>query len=460
MQLSFEPGCVRWQDHFANPGTGRLGDVSIAELRRRSRGELALAVDRPIVATGHQSLLWHPGILVKYLVAEAIAGECPQCASANLVVDQHTGDFATFDLPVRGPDGRLEARSVTLTEADVGVPMAWHPAFVPAMAQLGSVALPCVETGARRIIDAVAAHADRPNAALQMAAALADLMSPWVKPRQEVSSSDLMKTSLTRAILQEMIRDPRACAAAYNAAVEAVPDAGIGPLAVTDDRVELPLWIRGAADRRERADDGDVHRWLAGGDEKPDLLPRALLLTLLVRLGMCDLFVHGTGGARYDRAMERWLDGWLGLRPAPIATATASLRLPLGRPGERPVALVDAQRAARRAWHGPEAEAESGRQVPGPRKTDLLRAVNAAGRRSRERRRAYTRLHEALVDLRREHADSVDAARRGEAIARRQALEAPIVARRDWAFPLYPPEMIDDLAVEVRDRVRATIPPN
>ncbi len=455
MELSFEPGCDDWKERIAGIGAGRLGDASVAELRRRTRRELGLTVDRPIVATGHQSLLWHPGILVKYLVVQAITGECTECAAANLVVDQHTGDFGSFDMPARSGDGALVVRSVTLTEVSEGVPMGWHPAFVPAEAGVGSAALPCVETGVRRIVGAVAAHADRPNAALQMAAALAELMSPWVRPWPDVSSSDLMKTSLAGAILKEMIRDSRACAAAYNAAVAAVPEAGIGALAVSGDRVELPLWRRGAADRREHADDGDVRRWLAGGDEKPELLPRALLLTLLVRLGMCDLFVHGTGGARYDRAMERWLDDWLGLRPAPIATATASLRLPLGRPGERPVELADAQRAARRAWHDPESGA--GRSVPGPRKTDLLEAVNAAARRSLERRRAFTRMHEALTDLRRDHADRVDAARRREEIARRQALEAPIAARRDWAFPLYPPEMIDELAAAVRDRVRMTI---
>ncbi len=455
MELSFEPGCDRWKGLLTGAGAGRLGGATVAEWRRRARGELGVPIDRPIVATGHQSLLWHPGILVKYLAVQAITGDCTEYAAANLVVDQHVGAFGSFDVPARGRDGGLMVRSVTLTEASAGVPMGWHPAFVPAEPSFGPVALPCVETGVRRIVDAVAAHASRPNAALQMAAALAELMSPWVKPWPEVSSSDLMKTSLARAVLQEMARDSRACAAAYNAAVAAVPDAGIGALAVTGDRVELPLWRRSGDGRREHADDGDVRRWLAGGDEKSELLPRALLLTLLVRLGMCDLFVHGTGGARYDRAMQRWLDDWLGLRPAPIATATASLRLPLGRPGERPVPLVEAQRAARRVWHDP----EPGRSAPGPRKTGLLGAVNAAGRRSRERRRAFTRMHEALADLRRDHAGRVDAAGRREEIARRQVLEAPIAARRDWAFPLYPPEMIDDLAAEVRERVRVTIPP-
>ena len=120
--------------------------------------------------------------------------------------------------------------------------------------------------------------AGQPNAALQMAAALAELMSPWVSPWPDVSSSDLMKTSLARAILVEMARDSRACANAYNSAVAALPDAGIGALAMSGDRVELPLWRRGADNRREHADDGDVRRWLAGDDNESELLPRALLL--------------------------------------------------------------------------------------------------------------------------------------------------------------------------------------
>jgi hypothetical protein len=175
------------------------------------------------------------------------------------------------------------------------------------------------------------------------------------------------------------------------------------------------------------------------------LLPRALLLTLLVRLGMCDLFVHGTGGARYDRAMERWVEDWLGLRPAPIAVATATLRLPLGPSGEPAVAIVDAQRELRRAWHDP----EPGDALPGPRKSELLAAIDAAGRRSPRRLAAFRQMHEELQRLRDAHADRVQGAERMVEIARRQALEAPIAGRRDWAFALYPRETIDDLAAAV-----------
>ncbi len=449
VELSFEPGGTRWARLLAEAPVGSLAGTPLEQWRRRTRDELGLAVDRPLVATGHQTLLWHPGILVKYLAVEAMASGSGDIATANLIVDQHTSAFGSFDVPVRDAGGGLAVRTITLTEARDGVPMGWHPAFEPETPPAVAAALPTVADGIDRIADAVRAHALKPNAALQMAAALGDLMSPWVPSWPAVCSSDLMRTGLAAAVLDAMARDPGACAAAYNAAVSAVPDAGIGPLTMTVDRVELPLWRRGAGDRREHADDRDVTRWLAGGDDRPELLPRALLLTLLVRLGMCDLFVHGTGGARYDRAMEHWLDHWLGLRPAPIAVVTASLHLPLRTDDAEPVAVEIAQHAARRVWHDPETTGST----PGHEKTELLAAIDAAPRRSRDRLDAFRRMHARLGELRGQQAQRVTDAREQVEVARRHAHEAPIAARRDWAFPLYPTAMIDELARSVGDRV-------
>ena len=450
VELSFEPDGTRWARLLGEAPAGSLAGTPLEQWRRRTREELGLAVDRPLVATGHQTLLWHPGILVKYLAVEAMASGSGAFGTANLIVDQHTSAFGTFDVPVRDAGAALGVRPITLTETRDGVPMGWHPAFEPRGPREDAAALPSVASGIDRIVAAVRAHADKPNAAMQMAAALGDLMSPWVPAWPAVCSSDLMRTGLAAAILGAMARDPRSCAAAYNAAVSAVPDAGIGPLTVTADRVELPLWRRGAGDRREHADDRDVTRWLAGGNDRPDLLPRALLLTMLVRLGMCDLFVHGTGGARYDRAMEHWLDHWLGLRPAPIAVVTASLRLPLGSDAAEPVTVEVAQRAARRVWHDPGTTGST----PGQEKTELLAAINAAPRRSRERLDAFRRMHDRLQGLRGEQSRRVADARELVDVARRHESEAPIAARRDWAFPLYPTAMIDELAGSVRQALK------
>lgn len=353
MRLTIHPECGQWPRRLDTWPAGRLLDRPVEAWREKTRLELGLQHDRPVIATGHQTLLWHPGILAKYLVVDAFA-DAHGLGRANLIVDQHAGGFGAFDVPVRRPDGGLTNRTVTLTAPRPDVPMALHEPFTPPRPPLHwNLALPSVRNGVQRIFDAVYAHRDAPNAALQMAAALAELMRPWIGPMPNVTASDLVETSLARALLEAMASDPRGCAEHYNRAVSAVPESHIGPLVIRDDYVELPLWRVRPDGRRMRAYDNDIERALET-DDPPRLLPRALCMTALIRLGMCDLFVHGTGGARYDRAMELWIHDWLGVDVAPIVVATATAHLPLGDPDE-PRLDRDAEiAAARRLWHDPE----------------------------------------------------------------------------------------------------------
>jgi hypothetical protein len=464
-ELRVEPECRRWHELLADPPSGRLLGADLGEWRRRTRAELGLPGDRPLVATGHQTLLWHPGILAKYLAVNAFAGDRQACGVAHLIVDQHADNFGHFDVPVRRDDGALATRTLRLTTARAGVPMVDHPAFSPPDAFPGlSAALPSVEAGVDRILRAVAAHREHASAARQMAAALDELMSPWVAPMPGVGSSDLMNTSLATVIVEAMAENPRRCADIYNAAVRSVPESGIPELGITADAVELPLWRLGSDGRREHADVEDVRRCLDAGcgcaAGACRLLPRALLLTALVRVGMCDLFVHGTGGANYDRAMERWLEDWLDIRPAPIAVVTATLRLPLVGAGPDAAAVEAALHAARRAWHDPESfGVATGGNAPGAAKRAMLAAIDEAPRRSPQRSALFLGMHDRLAALREDHAGVVVRARDEVRAVRQWAAGAPVARRRDWPFPLYPKEMIDALADEVcRKRVGSEDP--
>lgn len=418
----------------------RLLGRDLDDWRLKTRRELGLSTQKPIVATGHQTLLWHPGILVKYLLVQAWS-QVADVAMANLVVDQHTGDFGDLDVPLRRRDGSLAVRTLHLTRTRPDVPMALHEAFVPPPVPAGLLpAVPSVQQGLEQIYHAVGAHADAANAALQMAAALTDLMAPWVSPMTHVTASELIEGSLARALISHMADDPRRCAEAYNAAVARTVSTegrgvGLRPLLVRDDYVELPMWRIRDDGRRMRAYDSDI-------DQR--LMPRALFLTALVRLGMCDCFVHGTGGARYDRAMEDWIQRWLGLEVAPAAVATATVRLDL-----QPKAMIDvdeARRQARRWWHD-----------PGSEKQPLLDAINAAPRGSQARQSAFLNMHRQLEQLRRKHQEAVDASQRRAALAVRQTAEVPLLDRRTWAFPLYPSREIDQLVEMVQARVVAAV---
>jgi len=469
--LTIQPEGRAWPAMARCAGGDDLLGHPVRDWRLKTRRELSLAVDRPIVATGHQTLLWHPGILVKYLAADAVAS-AHGLAVANLIVDQHVDVFGSFEVPVRRRDGALAVRRIDLGHPRPGVPMSLHDAITPPRPPRHlDPALDSVSLGIEGILAAVYAHRGAANAALQMAHALADLMRPWVGTMPNVTAGELIEVSLSRAILAEMVRDPRRCATVYNEAVAAFPEAGIGTLLIRDDYVELPLWRLRDDGRRMHAYDNDVEAWLDGGADAKRLMPRALLMTALVRLGMCDLFVHGVGGANYDRAMERWVKGWLGVEVDPAATATATLRLPLGRagaPADGPpgmpglAGMVEALAAARRAWHDPEPPDAPAPEVggavfrrggPGPVKGELLEAIGSAPYGSGKRRAAFFAMHRQLESLRSVNIGWVERWQRAALEARAREAESRIAGRRDWPFPLYPAEMIDGLAAAVRASV-------
>jgi hypothetical protein len=462
VETTIQPAPAAWADRARTPVDGALLGRPLAAWRGGVRRELGLADDVPVIATGHQTLLWHPGILAKYVAMDAVAA-AGGFARANLVVDQHAltdgarGDFGGFDVPIRRRDGALGVHRITLTRPRPDVPMAHHEAFEPAAPVLPADTLPSVVAGVERIHHAIATHQDAPTAARQMAAALDELMRPWLDPAPTVTATELLASSLGRAVLEAMVEDPWRCAAAYNAAVTAVPEARVAPLLVRDDYVELPLWRIRDDGRRMHAYDNDIEAALAGGDGAPTLMPRALCLTALIRLGLCDLFVHGLGGALYDRAMEQWVEGWLSVTPGAIAVASADLRLPLGDDGPAPD-VARATAAARHAWHDPEPPPRDGRTGgPGPVKRELLEAIASAPYRSARRREAFFAMHRELATLRSMHVGHVERLQRAAVDARRRVDDAAVTLRRDWPFPLYEPSAIEAMAETIRSRMSAGI---
>lgn len=457
-QWIIQPACAEWLDLIERKPSGAIGDRSLLDWRTLSRSELGLATDRPIIATGHQTLLWHPGILAKYLVTDAFA-QAHDLATANLVVDQHVGEFGAFEIPIRTHDGSLGVRTLKLCACRDDVPMGRHPAFAPPPfpnETIASAAIPSIAEGVRRIFAAVAAHRDAPSAALQMAAAIAELMDarddqPLARPMPDITATALINTSLARAIMEKMVEDPQRCAACYNRAVAAVPEAGIGPLMIRDDYVELPVWRVGDDGRRMRGYDSDVESKIQDPKSKIDLLPRALFMTALVRLGMCDLFIHGTGGAAYDRTMEIWIKDWLGIDVGSIAVVSATLRLPLMPDGEERLDVEEQVRNVRRLWHDPE---QDGPSFPKAMKRAMLEEIDRLPRNSPQRKAAFLAMHERLQQMRAETRQLIEEAQQRVERAKRQAADWAIAQRRDWAFALYPSDMLDALASEAQRAVR------
>lgn len=462
-RVTIRPDAARW------PGLVRAAfaarDRVAAEANRRALG---LPADRPIVMSGHQARVWHPGILAKWMASVAAAGAVGEgAAAAWVVVDQDEGDPFEVAFPARLPGGRLARRSWPGRDPLAGAPAALRPAAgefpAPGVEPPATVALDCVAAGLARVRGALVARAGEPSAARQVARAVADLAAP-VSPRGAapvlVYASDLCRAPLFAALVARMRRDPGGCADAYNRAVAESPGSGVSMLATGDARrgAELPVWrLRPAAGalpaRRER-----VYADTIGSAPLEQLAPRALLMTAVLRLACCDLFIHGTGGggedgggvggatAGYDAVMERWLAGWLvegaggggaerGPRLAPAAVVTATLRLPFG------IEPATAEQAARAAWlahrarHDPallgDGEADAAKRA-------LVERIAAARRRGEHPRDLFRRLHDLLGRCRERHAERLGRLEAEAGAVRARLRDTAIINDRTWPFPFYP----------------------
>lgn len=423
--ITIDPPGARWGPALRAWLSAR-DDVESALFRR----ELGLPTDAPIVMTGHQPWVWHCGILAKYLACEAAARSLG-ARPAWVWVDQDEVNPFALRVPVDEAGGVLRAR-----DGLIGPPP--QPGAAVGSLPAGRVTpAPVAPPGAARVAEALNAHAGAPTAARQAAGALADLMRPHVPTAPGVFATELHRTSLFRSLVERMRSDPGACARAYNDAVEATPDAGLSPLSRTE-ATELPLWITPPGAPRERV----FAATIASADAQ-HFAPRALYLTLLLRLAGCDLFIHGVGGGRYDRATERWARAWLGRDLAPLAVVSATALLEFDRPA--PPSPADAARASWLAHHARHDPAVIGLAKLSMERAALLDRVRRAKAGGVDPGPAYRSLQDFLEGYRRANAEALASLQRDASTARARAGEHALVMSREWAFPLHSAETLGAL---------------
>lgn len=134
------------------------------------------------------------------------------------------------------------------------------------------------------------------------------------------------------------------------------------PESLTGERVEVPFWVwnepeEAASVERERLfvrhvdqqfelstsrkiigylpaspDDAEaaIEQLSVWAKEGLRIRSRALTTTLFARLYLCDLFIHGIGGAIYDQITDRLIETIYGQHIPQFLVVTATLHLPLG----------------------------------------------------------------------------------------------------------------------------------
>lgn len=323
--------------------------------------------DQPIVMTGHQPELYHPGVWVKDFLVQRLTRETG-ALGIDIVVDTDAFDTLRIEAPCMQPDvqrcreylalGGPEtcyACSPTLSGPDV------DEFSDSVLTMLRTLPAPSVSTHYEGFARALRSAADD-------AANLAELIT-FARRRYEASAGtdylELPVTSMVRGrgfrlFAADILTRAREFAEAFDGelasyrtragvrnAAQPFPD-----LRRRDDLLEVPFWLV-HEDRREsawvRCDDtgvslcdgeGSVLADLpAGAGEAADVIgglqgvllaPRAVTLTLFARMFLADLFIHGIGGARYDAVTDAVAARWYGVEPPPFVTASMTLYLPLG----------------------------------------------------------------------------------------------------------------------------------
>lgn len=426
-------------------------------------GSAHLTAQGPLWVTGHQAWLWHAGILAKDIAA-AVAARDHGGQVLHLVVDHDVHEALSLPIPVAEGDA-LTIQTHQLARTRTALPAACQSAadLSQALATLKRLtADDGLHTPAR--FDALqAAMRDLPafdTLGQQMAAITVRLMQPVLGSVAIALTSQLCALPGFKQIIREMLHDARACAAAYNQAVQAHPQAGIGPLAVSDLLVELPLWLLTWEGGRQPvyADLADSTPLLVTADgqpvkvgeayDQPRLAPRAMLLTAAMRQLYASVFIHGTGGGVYDRVTEAWWQAW---RPdetlAPMAVVTADLRFDF----DAPIATLDNVRQAQ--WWMHHLPHNLDRHADLPEEARALAKRKAAclarmddDRDPARRQKLFQEIHGINDQLAALMPQPLDAAQMNLDNARIGVDNQAIARKRDWCFALHPPEQLSQLA--------------
>ncbi|MGQ0550381.1 MAG: hypothetical protein ACT4PY_12025 [Armatimonadota bacterium] len=468
--------------------TTEIAGIRLDDLRRAAREEIlplaaaytrALGRDVPafgsdlVIATGHQPVFVHPGIWIKYL---AMARVVPAGgAGLNVIVDSD----ATDEIAAEGPraDGRLARARVTLAHPGQEVPAELLPSptaeewrtFAAAIDDhLSTITEPAIVEGWHR----ARAHLPPPTGE-----GLPGAVTAWrralegPRPYLDIPVSFLVRSRSFRWFASAILREPRRFASVHNACLVAyrehygvrTPAQPFPDLEIDQEHVEAPFWYVGEGRRWPLFVNERTGRLVARGRDvgtlpsDPDdpafasvpLRPRALTMTAFKRLVVADLFIHGIGGGRYDRATDAIVREFFGIAPPAYAIATATLFLPFRDAAPPDEGRHRLHRTLLDLQHNPDRflSADSGphRELVAEKWSLIRELEKSDGSTRRQRRAATQRIREINTILQVAVAGQIEAVQEALRHVDRRQEDAEVTGYRGYPFFLHRIESVEAL---------------
>ncbi|MCI0684453.1 MAG: hypothetical protein L0Y71_20265 [Gemmataceae bacterium] len=474
-----------------NSDAVRIGDRSLRELRRLARHEAVAAAraylaeagepgpdvgDESLFVAGHQPELFHPGVWLKNFALHALARR-HRATPLNLIVDNDTAKATVLRVP-HGP----HVAKVPFDSWHSETPYEERVVLDEGLfASLPERVAPWIRDWPFRPLlhdfwGEMTRHAGRtPLLGERLAAARRSFERAWGLRPLEVPLSRLCRTEAFSWFAAHLLRELPRFHADYNQALRRyrerhelrsplhpVPDLGRD-----GDWLEAPFWTWRTGEprrqrlwRRERGDMFDLRAgttiWtsLIGAAfiqseqlRKPGgagfkIRTRALTTTLFARLLLGDLFIHGIGGGKYDEVTDDLFRQFFHVEPPRYLILTGTLLLPLERFPEADAERRRLQRLERDVRWNPQRHLGANSAAA----LDLVRSQRAWIERPcqshAERAERFTQLRRLNEQLRAFARAEEERVRQARADAERLVRLHEVRAARDYAFCLYPEEML------------------
>ncbi|MFK7758318.1 MAG: hypothetical protein AB8C13_00040 [Phycisphaerales bacterium] len=423
--IVIEPDFSEWPRELSKPASPESIESRVA---------MGIGIDRPVIASGHQSIVFHPGIVSK-LIGLDVWSKRTGALPVWIVPDQDGVDPMRVRVPKQSGD-LLKVNELRISDdpAPSGPSSEAPPAKI-----LDELPAEFEELG-----QWLSGYEHEASLARQVSAATIGLLCEQLGLEHPVLiyASDLMSSVAGSWMINRLITDPVGAVMSYNASVRMFPDAGVRELAINHTSIELPLWRIHNNQRHEvfvSMKDGLPE----SGFDRSNLAPRGLLMTAIMRARLCDLFIHGLGGVRYDQITEQWIKDWLSVELAPMTGTSATLTRSFDL-GSAPQNRDRAVWLAHHARHTPEILGDSNAQQA---KQDLVARIEQSKKAGdpATTARLFAQLHQLLNETNELHHKQLSEFDHSVQQAQAAHINHEIMNDRTWAFPLYSRDQLAEL---------------
>ena len=306
----------------------KIGGLLLPDLRARARREVLDASggdadpSAPLLLSGHQPELAHPGVWVKNF---ALAGLARKLGGTplNLIVDNDTLKSPTLKFPaIQGKRAHVE--SIAFDRLNGETPYEDRAILDPELFRtFPERARPL---WARWGYEPLLANVWRNSGTIGLAftAMRCEREREWGCRNRELTVGQLSQTEAFGRFARQILADLPRFREVYNAAIRAYRQAN-GVRSDSHPAPELPegeapFWVRTGTGQRQPA--------TAANDIRA-LRPRAITLTLFARVCIGDLFIHGIGGGKYDEVTDAIIRDYFDIEPPAYQVLSATLHLPI-----------------------------------------------------------------------------------------------------------------------------------